>query len=123
MCEHSFQKNDKDNKEHTNDSGLVENPGLARLWSSGESDIQQEKECYVNSGIKQDTYLIPSNMIDVTKNHDICIDFREDIVDVDITTKTKENKTTETHTEQLENLNSNSTYFVLSADENKKVCY
>lgn len=105
-CEHNFQKDDKDN------------PGLASLKSSDESDIQQE--CYVKSGIKLDTYLIPSNMIDVTKNHDICIDFREDIGDVDITTKNKENKTTETHTEQLDNLNSNSTYFVLSADENKK---
>lgn len=101
MCEHSFQKNDKDNKEHTNDRGLVENPGLARLWSSGESDIQQEKECYVKNGIN----------------------FSKATVHVDITTKTKENKTTETHTEQMENLNSNSTYFVLSADGNKKVCY
>lgn len=110
-CEHNFQKDDKDN------------PGLASMKSSDESDIEQEKECYVKSGIKQDTYLIPSNMIDVTKNHDICIDFREDIGDGDITTKNKENKTTETHTEQLDNLNSNSMYFVLSADENKKVCY
>lgn len=101
MCEHSFQKNDKDNKEHTNDRGLVENPGLARLWSSDESDIQQEKECYVNNGIN----------------------FSKATVHVDITTKTKENKITETHTEQMENLNSNSMYFVLSADGNKKVCY
>lgn len=101
MCEHSFQKNDKDNKEHTNDRGLVENPGLARLRSSGESDIQQEKECYVKNGIN----------------------FSKATVHVDITTKTKENKTTETHPEQMENPNSNSTYFVLSADGNKKVCY
>lgn len=122
-CEHNFQKDDKYNKVHTHGRGLVENPGLAPLRSSNESDIQQEKECHVNIGIKQDTYLIPSNMIDVTKKHDICIDFRKDIGDVDITTKNKENKTTETHTEQLDNLNSNSTYFVLSADENKKVCY
>lgn len=122
-CEHNFQKDDKYNKVHTHGRGLVENPGLAPLRSSNESDIQQEKECHVNIGIKQDTYLIPSNMIDATKKHDICIDFREDIGDVDITTKNKENKTTETHTEQMENPNRNSTYFVLSADENKKVCY
>uniref|UniRef100_A0A8W8M0L6 Uncharacterized protein n=1 Tax=Magallana gigas TaxID=29159 RepID=A0A8W8M0L6_MAGGI len=97
-CEHSFQKNDEDNKKHTNDRGLVENPGLAPLQSSDESDIQQEKECYANTGIN----------------------FSKATVHVDITTKTKENKTTETHTEQLDNLNSNSTYFVLSADGNKK---
>lgn len=100
-CEHNFQKDDKDNKVHTHGRGLVENPGLAPLRSSVESDIQQEKECYVNNGIN----------------------FSKATVHVDITTKTKENKTTETHTEQMENLNSNSTYFVLSADENKKVCY
>lgn len=62
-------------------------------------------------------------MIDVSKNHDICIEFPKDIGDVDISTNNEENKTTETHTEQTEYLNSNSTYFVLSADENKKVCY
>lgn len=62
-------------------------------------------------------------MIDISKNHDICTEFPRDIGDVDITTKNEDNKTTETHTEQTENLNSNSTYFVLSADENKKVCY
>lgn len=39
---------------------------------------------------------------------------------MDISTNNEENKTTETHTEQTEYLNSNSTYFVLSADENKK---
>lgn len=122
-CEHNFQKDDKDNKVHTHGRGLVENPGLAPLRSSNESDIQQEKECHVNSGIKQDTYLLSSNMIDVTKSHDVCKDFSKDIADVDITTKTKESKITETHTEQMENPNRNSTYFVLSADENKKVYY
>lgn len=121
-CEHSFQKEDKDNKEHTNDRELVKNPDLVPSSSSDDSDIRQEKECYVNNGIERDTYLIPSNMIDVTKNHDICIEFPRDIGDVDITTKNEENKTTETRTEQMENLNSNSTYFVLMADENKKVC-
>lgn len=118
-CVHSFQSEIKDNKEHANDRGLVENPGLVPSRSSDDSDIRLEKECNVNNGIKNDVYLTPFNMIDVSKNPDICIEFPKDIGDVDISTNNEENKTTETHTEQTEYLNSNSTYFVLSADENK----
>lgn len=61
-------------------------------------------------------------MIDDTNSPDMCIEFPRNINDVDLTTKDKD-KTMETHTIQMENLNSNATHFVLSADENKKVCY
>lgn len=86
--------------------------------SSDNSDIQQKEGCYVNNGIEQD-YLTPSNMIDVTNSPYMCIEYSRDQNDVDLTTKDKEDKTVETNTVQMENLNSDATYFVLSADENK----
>lgn len=51
----------------------------------------------------------------------ICVyNFKETKNNADLTTKDKEDKTIETHTVRMENLNSDATYFVLSADENKR---
>lgn len=117
--EPSFQKEDKDEREvrtHTNDTGPAKTEGLVPSGSSDNSDIQQG--CYVNNGLEQD-YLTPSNMIDVTNSPYMCIEYSRDQNDVDLTTKNKEDKTVETNTVQMENLNSDATYFVLIADENK----
>lgn len=119
--EPSFQKEDKDEREvreHTNYRGPAKPEGLVPSMSSDNSDIQQEEGCYVNNGIEQDD-LIPFNMIDVTNSPYMCIEYSRDQNDVDVTTKDKEDKTVETNTVQMENLNSDATYFVLSADENK----
>lgn len=87
--------------------------------SSVNSDIQQEKECYINNGIEQDTYEIPSNRTDVTYSPDTCKEYPRGKNDVDLTTTDEEYKPVETNTVLMENLNSNATYFVLSADGNK----
>lgn len=64
--------------------------------------------------------MIPFDTIDVTTSPDMCIEFqRTKNNNADLTTKDKEDKTIETHTVRMENLNSDATYFVLSAYENK----
>lgn len=62
-------------------------------------------------------------MIDVTNtgSPDIGMEYPRDKNDVDLATKDEEDTTMKTNTVQMENLNSNATYFVLSADENKTV--
>lgn len=66
--------------------------------------------------------MIPFDTIDVTNSPDMCIEFQRNKKknNADLTTKDKEDKTIETHTVRMENLNSDATYFVLSADENKR---
>nr|XP_034309404.1 uncharacterized protein LOC117683712 [Crassostrea gigas] len=116
--EQSFQKEDKDERKHTNDEGLATKLGLIPS-SSVNSDIQQEKECYINNGIEQDTYEIPSNRTNITYSPDTCKEYPRGKNDVDLSTKDEEDKTVETNTVRMENLNSNATYFVLSVDWNK----
>lgn len=118
--EHIFQKEDIDDREHADDGELVPKPSLVPLNSSDKSDIQQEKESYVKNGhiFEQDNYLIPFNMIKV--NLAMCIGFPRDTKDMDNTDKEEGDKIMEIHNVQMENIDSNITYFVLSAIENKK---
>ncbi|XP_052682146.1 uncharacterized protein LOC128162807 [Crassostrea angulata] len=121
--EQSFQKEDKDRREQTNDKGLAKIQGLVSSRSSVNSDIQQEKECYINNGIEKDTYEIPSNRTDVTYSPDTCKDYPREKNDEDLSTKDEEDKTVEKDKVRMENLNSNATYFVLSADGNKTILH
>lgn len=49
----------------------------------------------------------------------MCKEYPRGKNDVDLSTKDEEDKTVETNTVRMKNLNSNATYFVLCADGNK----
>lgn len=74
--EHSFQKKDRDNKEHAIDNEQAKSGGFVPTSSSHDFKIQQEKECNVNNGAEKDIHLIPFDTIDVTNSPDMCIEFQ-----------------------------------------------